>query len=392
MDKNPVSFKRGKQILTDNPFIPISGVDIDNTTYARIPVFKRGKGPYLYDYDENRFIDFDLLEGALLQGHAPPRLTSVVKAWIGRGHTGAFSYKVHQVLSKTLRQTLYPDPHQEMHLLYRDSVYEAQHVLSHVLQEADSSKRGVYVCQTRRDHAESYTSLPFVNHVAVTPDRVNSLERYSISHAIMKLDNSVDHDMLLQALEWFHDAYIPCFGDASVFSSFLHLKSLAGWHTQLDGVLFGNWLSAGLPFGAISFHNKALLHDNDIRTQGGAALFSGAGSPACYKLKAAQMNLNMLLKSGGCDSLLQKHKRFFSVLNKTYFQLSGGLVYVRDVKKLFKQYDDIHSFLFRAGFLFPSSRRVPLSLSFSHTDELLKKCAVSLNKLFQDYFQQASRT
>lgn len=50
------------------------------------PLFiERGQGPYLYDVDGNRFIDYVLSWGPLILGHAPERVTSALSRAAARG-------------------------------------------------------------------------------------------------------------------------------------------------------------------------------------------------------------------------------------------------------------------------------------------------------------------
>ncbi len=50
------------------------------------PLFiERGEGPYLYDVDGNRYIDYVLSWGPLILGHAHPRLVQALQQAIGRG-------------------------------------------------------------------------------------------------------------------------------------------------------------------------------------------------------------------------------------------------------------------------------------------------------------------
>ncbi len=47
---------------------------------------KRVKGAYIYDFDQNKFLDFCLNKGAMILGHAHPRITRVIKNSISRGY------------------------------------------------------------------------------------------------------------------------------------------------------------------------------------------------------------------------------------------------------------------------------------------------------------------
>lgn len=50
------------------------------------PLFiERGQGPYLFDADGNRYIDYVLSWGPLILGHAPPRVAEALKKAVDRG-------------------------------------------------------------------------------------------------------------------------------------------------------------------------------------------------------------------------------------------------------------------------------------------------------------------
>ncbi len=51
-----------------------------------IPFYiKRAKGPYLYDFDQHKFIDFFLNNGTLILGHSHPKVTRFIKNNTNRG-------------------------------------------------------------------------------------------------------------------------------------------------------------------------------------------------------------------------------------------------------------------------------------------------------------------
>src|SRR5579885_2048404 len=50
------------------------------------PLFiKKGKGPYIWDADNNKYIDYCCSWGPLILGHAHPRLVKKLKATIDNG-------------------------------------------------------------------------------------------------------------------------------------------------------------------------------------------------------------------------------------------------------------------------------------------------------------------
>ena len=395
MNIKPVSFQRGMRVIRNNRFSPLSYQQIDEKSYARSPVMKRGKGPYLYDYDDNRFIDFDLQNGALVHGHAPPRLTSVIKAWLGRGFSHGFPSAAHRPLSRTMHDVLYTESNLELKLLYLDSEFEAVCVLPQLLSGAVRGGGGVYISNWKKPHGIEYTPLYCHNLQTSSFEDVKNLNAERIDYAILRIDETVDLEMVRGGSEWLRNNDIPCIGDAATISSFLHMKRLVDWHSQFDAVLYGNWLASGLPFSAIAVHNVSLMKvhsgSRNMSTTSIAARIE-TGTSSLYKLKAAQRSLHLFRKNGAFNQLTNKHTRFFATLNKKHFQLLDGLVYLRDKDQLRNAYDDLRVHLLRAGFIFPHTYAHPVSLSFAHSDELLKKCAVNINEAMHLFYQPISRS
>src|SRR5205823_704007 len=49
------------------------------------PFIERGEGPYLFDIDSNRYLDYVGSWGPLILGHCHPRVISAVEAAVRRG-------------------------------------------------------------------------------------------------------------------------------------------------------------------------------------------------------------------------------------------------------------------------------------------------------------------
>lgn len=75
-------FDRAQQSLVEGVNSPSRGA----TVYSGGPIFlERGTGSHVWDADGNEYIDFMMSFGALIQGHAHPRLVSVVSEAMAQG-------------------------------------------------------------------------------------------------------------------------------------------------------------------------------------------------------------------------------------------------------------------------------------------------------------------
>ena len=71
-------------------------------------VVKRAKGPYFWDLDGNRYIDYVLSWGPLILGHAPQAVLSAIQKTAAKGTSVlAQAGNIHQLaaLEKTLRES-----------------------------------------------------------------------------------------------------------------------------------------------------------------------------------------------------------------------------------------------------------------------------------------------
>ncbi len=75
-------FERAQRVLVEGVNSPSRGA----TVYSPSPVFlERGQGPHVWDADGNEYVDFMMSFGALIQGHAHPRLVEVVSQVMAEG-------------------------------------------------------------------------------------------------------------------------------------------------------------------------------------------------------------------------------------------------------------------------------------------------------------------
>ncbi|HTO23962.1 MAG TPA: aminotransferase class III-fold pyridoxal phosphate-dependent enzyme, partial [Spirochaetia bacterium] len=82
LDKSRAYFAEASQLLpggVDSPVRAFKSVGGD-------PLFiERGEGPWLFDVDGNRYIDYVLSWGPLVLGHAHPAVVEAIRAAAGRG-------------------------------------------------------------------------------------------------------------------------------------------------------------------------------------------------------------------------------------------------------------------------------------------------------------------
>ncbi len=83
----------------------------------QVPVFAdRARGPYLWDVDGNRYVDFVLAFGAVVLGHADPGVTAAVERELGRGVSPSLHRPVQVELAELLVSVI---PGAEMALLLK---------------------------------------------------------------------------------------------------------------------------------------------------------------------------------------------------------------------------------------------------------------------------------
>jgi glutamate-1-semialdehyde 2,1-aminomutase len=76
------SFERAQEFLIEGVNSPSRG----QATYSPGPIFlERGRGSHVWDGDKNEYVDFMMSFGALIHGHAHPKLVSVVSEAMAEG-------------------------------------------------------------------------------------------------------------------------------------------------------------------------------------------------------------------------------------------------------------------------------------------------------------------
>jgi hypothetical protein len=387
-----VNFRRGRAIVAHNRYFPYGDIEDDEALLALFPIVRRGKGPYLYDYDENRFVDFELMQGALLLGHAPAVITKTAKGWLSRGYAPGYSNASHRMTSVAINTLL---EHENFAMtgkekfLFFDSPCAAVTECSELVDVTGRAREGILLIGGEAETPAPYRFLRRVKH-----EEVEDVLSEEHSFIVLRLDGTSTDADVRQVHECAKASGIPVFGDASDFAGFIHIRRCEAY-PYLDALLIGSWIAAGFSFCAVCMKGlpAEILHmknrSRGARSQSGtpAGSFPLGCYPSVYKLKAVQRCVSELGKLGGVQCLLQKHGFMYGSLDSQYFELHGGLIRWKQGASLSSAYRQVRLRLLRGGLYLPVRYKANLSISFCHSDELLKKSAQRLNRLMTDVFK-----
>ncbi len=397
MGRTPSRFEKGFKILKQSGIFPLSQLYKNEELYLQYPVFKRGKGPFLYDYDDNRFVDFALSRGSLLLGHAPPPITSIIKSWLGRGLASGYLSSAYRNLTKTMLDAIIPDRDQSKYekavFLYYDSAYEAVLAFFELLYLTGRGKNNLIVSNNDDTERIPYTvPLYFRDLQTVDMASFHGVSLENIDHVFLRFGKSSEMKTVQNVIKEIRERGIPVIADAVDFESYIHILRLINWSENLDAVIFGNWVASGLSFGSVVIQ-KSLInelpekgednHGNNRKKDRIASLY---GLPPLFKLKAVQKNLSLLRKLGGITKILKKGNHFFSLLNDAYFYNLNGIVYMKENEHLRLGYKNLRANLMREGLHFPVRPWEPVAVSTVHTSVLLRSCALKINSLLDAFY------
>src|ERR1700684_2858184 len=75
-------YERAQRSLVEGVNSPSRGASV----YSPGPVvLERGRGSHVWDLDGNEYVDFMMSFGALIQGHAHPKIVEVVSTTVAKG-------------------------------------------------------------------------------------------------------------------------------------------------------------------------------------------------------------------------------------------------------------------------------------------------------------------
>jgi len=388
-----ISFKKGSSIIRKNIHSPIhsffsSDVDLGEE-HLIFPEIKRGKGPYLYDYDGNRFVDFYLSNGSLLVGHSHPKMTKIIKSWLNRGYAKGYRNASHEMLSIKISSMLNDEVkniNKSSRWFFFNSTYEASNTLVYYLQIALNKKRGIYISNNKK-----YKPLHTFNENifrGIELKDIDGLDLSLVDFAIIKLGRCMDIDQIKDTVKILYDNNVLIITDETDIESHIYTIHNTDVLQYIKIRIFGDFISSGLTFAAIYLEESIF---EDLYNVSNTDLFCNISSlisfPPLYKMKTAINFLGLLKRFGSLHGLLKINNKFFDMLNKNFFIMDYDLIYIKESNFLNKKFLNLRSMLIERGFYFPISQNTPIFISFSHSFELLEKSAKSINTVFSLFFR-----
>jgi len=349
---------------------------------VHVPPIKRGKGPFLYDYDENRYVDFELSKGSLLLGHAYTPIYSTMKSYISRGYAGGLPVGAQDMLAGRISDLA--GCTKDGRWLFFLSEYEAAAALRYILRRYCRREKGIML---GGDGTEGDRFYPFwdIESMMPGPGRDEGLREDDWDFVVLREGRRPDRERMLKAVNRVRKEGGVVVSDEIDLARHVRMRTGAGAYREADVRVFGRYLSSGAPFGCIFFSKKVesrLRGKPCYNTFTDIASFSY--SVPLYALKSATSSLSLLEKEGGMEALLSRQQLFFRLLDDRFFEQDAGLVYLK-AGMIKRRYSGLRLDLLKRGVYLPLSVHDPLVVSFAHTDELLKKCAGVMSSSVQDH-------
>jgi len=349
---------------------------------VHMPPIKRGKGPFLYDYDDNRYMDFELSRGSLLFGHAPPALCSTMKSWISRGYTGGLPVGAQDMLAGRISDLL--GCAKTGRWLFFPSEFEAAAALRYIMGRYFQREKGIVLGHTG---AAGGGFSPFSGIIRIMPGSGRETDHLEADwdFVVLSEGRKPERDRAAKVVSRVREKGGIIVSDEMDLARYARMRTGVSVYGKADIRVFGSYLSSGIPFGCIYFSESAegrMRRNPCYDTFADIASFSF--SVPLYTVKSAIRSLDLLKKEGGMEAVLSKQKRFSCLLDDRFFEQDAGLVYLKP-EALKRGYAEIRLDLLKRGIYIPLSADGPLMVSFTHSDELLKKCAGVMSTSVQDH-------
>lgn len=250
-------FKKGSGIIEKNksspfPFTLGENGRIDGSDIP-FPIMKRGKGPYIYDYDDNRFVDFYLSNGSLLLGHSHPGITKVIKSWLNRGYASGYMAASRELLSKRAFQMLSggnrDNEFEDGKWMYYDSSHEAALTVFSILNFSGNSSPGIYISNS--DKPENYSPFDSKLIKKVDPGNLNNVNFSDMNFVIIRIGEKISKEQTNILLKMQDKKDLIIISDETGFESHVHGLHNRDLLYHMDMRVFGSWISGGLSSGCV---------------------------------------------------------------------------------------------------------------------------------------------
>jgi acetylornithine/succinyldiaminopimelate/putrescine aminotransferase len=347
-----------------------------------IPVIKRGKGPFLYDYDENRFVDFYLSDGSLFLGHSPPAVTKIIKSWLGRGYAQGYPSVSHDLLARRINSCLNggSDSIRSHKFFYYNSAFEAKNSLYALLAAAGFKKPEFFLSNVFG------ASFHCLGPTSIASFDIGKIEKQE--SVVIQFDSKTGSDSMIELVEKIKKRGALVISDETTFEQHVPLLYTEELAHKIDVRIIGNWISSGLSFGCTIAKKEIFRGVLEKKSREDfLEICQCTGLVPLFTIKAVIKFLEALKKLGGMKGLLRKNKYFFEHLNSDYFHFVNGLIYLKGCDFLYGNYETLRNSLLINGIYFPCRADAPLYSSYTHSEILLKKCSERINLLFEKFYR-----
>lgn len=370
-------YKIGSRILNKNNRILYKYLYYKSVQNNReIPVIKRVKGPYLYDFDQNRYVDFYMSGGNLIMGHVVSQFTKIVKSWFNRGYSSGYPYlQSNQMLANRLGKMFDIYGREYYYLFFLNSPEDAFLSALYLLKMFGLRTGGYFTGQYSGKYYEIFGLK-------------NAEINYSDEDYDFLIFKPETEELLHQAdllINKDKDKNLVTVMDERDFPSVYLQHNLNRW-LDADIRILGNWISSGYDFGTVLV-SKNILNSFFNGYSGLLYYLNNFRFPPLYKIKGAIAFLSTLVKKGGIKKLGELQRFFIEEINRinknkgSYFKMDGGLIFLN--KNKIKDYDGFWYRMIKNGYYFPYNCELPVFVSLGCEKEMLKKTAKDLCRVLE---------
>ena len=343
------------------------------------PVIKRGKGPYVYDYDGNKYVDFFLASGSLVLGHSHPHLTSVLKSWVSRGYGSGYLTASQELLARRVHSLIVrpAQPEEFERSLYIFAVTPAEAALGALALAARMGYTKAVRAVPGEGADRTFASSSLFEGV-LNPLPVGVLDQADAD--LVAVDPGLDGtagECIEKILDAKKKRGFLMISDESGFRSHALGRTVPSFTRAADVRIIGPWAAGGIPV-SCAIVDKGVLESPRVerRMPSFEETVERAGSLPLYLVKSALRGIDLIERSGGLEAILEKQRIFAAMLDERYFTTRGDFSFLEDGPHVYRE---LRAALLKKGFFLPPDSSKPLALSFSHSGELLEKCARGLD-------------